>query len=233
MGPGGLQPPVHDGALPPTDLLPPPVEPTHPPEGQLNPMQKAAAALLSLGMPSIPEQIPEPPRHPGNLPPPVFNGVPLPNDLPPQPGDARRPRPDNTESSRVNPQAKAALAGLFGIPTDVLPPPLTSAAKLLADLESSDRTYLTASKRDDGTGHRVVTEKGKVLFLKTGSEKVGLLSRLPVQRLRQYRNTPKGIRGIAEGCRASRPNLEGPWEAQQGWSQSRAHHTRAGGNNLG
>ncbi|VTU31184.1 hypothetical protein H4CHR_02755 [Variovorax sp. PBS-H4] len=191
-----------DDALPPADLPPPPAgEPTSrlleaEASGQLNPAQKAAAAMLSaaLDIPPLPEGAPPP--LPGNSPPPVFSGVLPPSDLPPLPGDVRKPRPDDTESSPADPRAKAALAEL---------PPLTSAAKLLADLASSDQTYLMASKVDDGTGHKVVTKKGKVLFLKasSGQEKEAGLRSLITNKLRgrrdaQYRNTRKALAALLE-----------------------------------
>jgi hypothetical protein len=100
---------------------------------------------------------------------------------------------------------KAAVARAFRIP-DVPPAPggpqfPTTTAKLLADLASSDQTYLTASKDDDGTGHRVVTKKGKVLFLKASStqEEKGLRSLVNNRLLgRRDAQTKKALAALLE-----------------------------------
>lgn len=187
-------------------MPPPPGEPTRGPReanGKLNPAEKAAAAVLTtrLDIPPIPEG--EPPQRPDNLPPPVLNGVLVPLSSLQQLPD-REPPP-------ADPLAKAAVAKLFSGPGvspargdgDIPPPPI-SAAKLLADLTSSDRTHLTASKVDDGTGHRVVTKKGKVLFLKasSGQEEWGLRALmnngLRGRRGAQYQNTKKALAALLE-----------------------------------
>ncbi|MGK6306937.1 hypothetical protein [Variovorax sp. DT-64] len=173
-----------DLSVPPPDYMPAPPEasePANPPQeasGQLNSLEKSAAAMLSAALDMTPPPEEPPPPLPSNLSPPVLNGVMVPLKDVPLGGVGKA---EAGEASQSDARVRAAVARTLGVP-DVPQAPgdiarfPTTAAKLLADLASSD--HLTASKNDDGTGHRVVTKKGKVLFLKASStqEEVGLRS---------------------------------------------------------
>jgi hypothetical protein len=176
LAPAGGQPPAASNVVPPSGLPP---------------------TTTALDIPPIPEE--PPPPLPSNLPPPVLNGVLVPpkeNDPPPLLADARKAGPvkdamDGTFRASNVPPARGEIAQFP-----------TTAAKLLADLTASDRTYLTASKEDDGTGHRVVTKKGKVLFLKAGStqeEETGLRSLVNNRLLgRRDAQTKKALAALLE-----------------------------------
>ncbi|NDZ16748.1 hypothetical protein C7T35_33315 [Variovorax sp. WS11] len=216
--PDDVPPPPVVASPPPDDVPPPPIVVSSPPDDVPPPpldntASQSTAVLAELldalsAMPVVPGQNPnDAALDPSGLPPadlpPVVN-MPPPEGLLPLPDAAP---PTSTVAPLVSAGGPPPVSPSFGSPppAELLPsPPAVTASKLLDDLKA-EGTYLTASKVDDGKGHKVVTRDNQVLYLKAGKEQEttgrlqALLKKMPHgRRAAQYKQTRIALQALVE-----------------------------------